>query len=196
MFSPFSANWDLTESAVGTFLLVFLAWFHSRGPCPWGAGLWASIWLGPHRIPWVLRPSHVNVSFSGWFAMSRHHLLNKKFPLWRVVKSSCGRDTVIFQANSSWGWRAVFLAQHMFAQWLWESPPPGAEFRPHGDMHTYHGCSTPCPLPYISLVKKTSIYRTRQTNSLFRLLKTNKILKPQAPCVHVWFCKISSRESK
>lgn len=60
---------------------------------------------------------------------------------------------------------------------------------PHGDVHTYRGCSTPCPPPYISLVKKTSIYRTCQTRLLFGLLKTNKILRPQTPCMHVWFYK-------
>lgn len=74
--------------------------------------------------------------------------------------------------------------------------PAGRWILPHGDMRTYRGCSTPCPRPYISPVKKTSIYRTRRTNSPFRLLKTNKNPRPQAPCVHVWFCKISSRESK
>lgn len=105
-----------------------------------------------------------------------------------MVKGLCGRDTVIFQANSSWGWRAVFLAQHMFAQWLWEPRPPGAEFCPMATC-THTAAAAHHVRPLHPPVKKTSIYRTRQTNSLFRLLKTNKIPRPQAPCAHVWFCK-------
>lgn len=139
------------------------------------------------------RPSHGNVFLSGWFAVSIHHLLNfffflRKIPFYKVVKGLCGRDTVIFQANSHeveapCSWPSLCLPNGR------GSLPNQQGLPPHGDAQAYLGCGSPCPLPHISPAKKPSIYRTHHTNSLFGLLKTNKVLKPRPSCGLCGFVK-------
>lgn len=158
-------------------------------PGLWGTDLCTKYLVRALLDPGTRRPRHGNVFFSGWFAVSRHHLLNLKKSLAIRWWKACVEETLlsfkqtVHEVEALCSWLSLCLSNGH------GSLPNQQCLPPHGVVQAYRGCGSPCLLPHISPAKKTSIYRTHHTNSLLGLLKTNKILKPQASCGLCGFVK-------